>query len=256
MEITFLGCFGGIDTDSKKTTCYRLNDNTIIDAGTGLNSLDLNELNKINDVILTHAHWDHVACLPLMVDAIFSLRKTPVNIWASPEILDVIKDHMFNNKLWPDFTKINMINSSETIVKLNELDEKKTEIISDCEISVLPANHGIPACGIRVKSNNKSYIFSGDSADCPEFWDYVNNDSSLEGLIVECSYPESLHELALLTMHLSVTNIKERTENLPDRVKKIIVHRKPGFEKKIQDELEISKIENLHFPDNGSKISF
>ena len=103
MKITFLGCFGGIDTDSKKTTCYRLNDNTIIDAGTGLNSLDLHELNKINDIILTHAHWDHVACLPLMVDAIFSLRKTPVNIWASPEILDVIKEHMFNNKLWPDF---------------------------------------------------------------------------------------------------------------------------------------------------------
>ena len=255
MEISFLGCFGGIDTDSKKTTCYRLNDNTIIDAGTGLNSLDLHELNKINDIILTHAHWDHVACLPLMVDAIFSLRKTPVNIWASPEILDVIKEHMFNNKLWPDFTKINMINSSEAIVKLNELDEKKTQIISDCEISVLPANHGIPACGIRVKSDKKSYIFSGDSGDCPEFWDYVNNDSALQGLIVECSYPESMHELALLTMHLSVTNIKERTKDLSHSVKKIIVHRKPGFEKKIQDELEISKIENLYFPDNGSKIS-
>ena len=155
-----------------------------------------------------------------MVDAIFSLRKTPVNIWASPEILDVIKDHMFNNKLWPDFTKINMINSSEAIVKLNELDEKKTQIINDCEISVLPANHGIPACGIRVKSDNKSYIFSGDSADCPEFWDYVNNDSSLEGLIVECSYPESLHELALLTMHLSVTNIKERTKKVYLKVSK------------------------------------
>ena len=161
-----------------------LNNNTIIDAGTGLNSLNLHELNKINDIILTHAHWDHVACLPLMVDAIFSLRKMPVNIWATAQILDVIRDHMFNNKLWPDFTKINMANSSEAIVKLNELDEKKTQIISDCEISLLPANHGIPACGIRVKNDNKSYIFSGDSADCPEFWDYVNNDSSLEGLIV------------------------------------------------------------------------
>ena len=151
---------------------------------------------------------------------LFFHRKTPVNIWASPEILDVIRDHMFNNKLWPDFTKINMINSSEAIVKLNELDEKKTQIINDCEISVLPANHGIPACGIRVKNNNKSYIFSGDSADCPEFWDYVNNDSALEGLIVECSYPESLHELALLTMHLSVTNIKERTKNLTSKCQK------------------------------------
>ena len=65
-----------------------------------------------------------------------------------------------------------------------------------------------------------------------------------------------MHELALLTMHLSVTNIKERTKSLPQSVKKIIVHRKPGFEKKIQDELEISKLENLYFPDNGSKISF
>jgi len=57
-------------------------------------------------------------------------------------------------------------------------------------------------------------------------------------------------------MHLSVTNIKEGTKNLPQSVKKIIVHRKPGFEKKIQDELEISTIENLYFPDNGSTISF
>jgi 3',5'-cyclic-nucleotide phosphodiesterase len=256
LQITFLGCFGGIDTDSKKTTCYLLNENTIIDAGTGLNSLGLDELNKIDDIILTHAHWDHVACLPLMVDAIFSLRKKPVNIWASSEILSIISKHMFNNELWPDFTKINMINSSDAIVKLNELNEKRTQTIGDCEIALLPANHGIPACGIRVKNNNKSYIFSGDSADCPEFWDHVNNDSTLDGLIVECSYPESLHELALLTMHLSVTNIKKRTKNLPENVKKIIVHRKPGFEKKIQDELELSNIVNLHFPDNGSKISF
>ena len=106
ISLRLLGCNGGIGGKDRQTTSYLLQESTIIDAGTGLTILDLPELAARDHVVLTHAHMDHIACLPLLIDSVTALRESPVQVWTLPEVIDILSTHIFNEKVCPDFRKI------------------------------------------------------------------------------------------------------------------------------------------------------
>ena len=63
MRIRILGCSGGIGAGSR-TSAMLVDDDVLIDAGTGIGDLALEEIDSIRHVFLTHAHLDHIAGLP------------------------------------------------------------------------------------------------------------------------------------------------------------------------------------------------
>lgn len=63
MRLRVLGCSGGIGANSH-TTAMLLDEDILIDAGTGVGTLSLDELSKIDHVFVTHAHLDHTAFIP------------------------------------------------------------------------------------------------------------------------------------------------------------------------------------------------
>ena len=73
MKVRVLGCSGAI-AQGCRTTSFLINHNILIDAGTGVGDLTLEEMRRIDHVFLTHSHLDHVAALPLMLDSVSSLR--------------------------------------------------------------------------------------------------------------------------------------------------------------------------------------
>jgi phosphoribosyl 1,2-cyclic phosphodiesterase len=60
MKLRILGCSGGIGGVAR-TTSMLLDDNVLIDAGTGVGDLGLSELVRIDHVFVTHSHLDHIA---------------------------------------------------------------------------------------------------------------------------------------------------------------------------------------------------
>ena len=68
MRVRVLGCSGAI-AQGCRTTSFLLDDDVLVDAGTGVGDLSLEEMARIHHVLLTHSHLDHVASLPLMLDA-------------------------------------------------------------------------------------------------------------------------------------------------------------------------------------------
>ena len=105
MKVRVLGCSGAIAKDCR-TTSFLIDRDVLVDAGTGVGDLTLDEMRLIDHVLLTHSHLDHVAALPLMVDAIASQRSTPIKIHALQGTIDALKAHIFNNTIWPDFSRI------------------------------------------------------------------------------------------------------------------------------------------------------
>ncbi|MDP3228082.1 MAG: MBL fold metallo-hydrolase, partial [Acidovorax sp.] len=103
MKVRVLGCSGAIAKDCR-TTSFLIGENILIDAGTGVGDLTLEEMSKIDHVFLTHSHLDHIAALPLMLDAVSSLRGTPVEVHALPATIAALQAHVFNNVIWPDFS--------------------------------------------------------------------------------------------------------------------------------------------------------
>ena len=87
MRIRILGCSGGIGAGAR-TSAMLVDDDVLIDAGTGIGDLALAELQPIRHVFLTHAHLDHIAGLPLLVDTVFDEGfETPVTVYARAETL-------------------------------------------------------------------------------------------------------------------------------------------------------------------------
>ena len=68
MRIRILGCSGGIGAGSR-TSAMLIDDDVLLDAGTGIGDLELDDLHAIRHVFLTHAHLDHIAGLPMLIDS-------------------------------------------------------------------------------------------------------------------------------------------------------------------------------------------
>ena len=91
MRVRVLGCSGSIARDCK-TTSFLIDQDTLIDAGTGVGDLTREDMLRIHDVFLTHSHLDHVACLPLMVDTIAAARAgQPLRVHALPETIAALR---------------------------------------------------------------------------------------------------------------------------------------------------------------------
>lgn len=254
IELSLYGCNGGIGGAGRQTTCYGIGERIVIDAGTGLGTLSLDQLACIDHVVLTHAHLDHVACLPLMLDSVADIRDTAVTVWASPEVISVLRDHLMNDHLWPDFTKIPSIENP--FLRFVPITAEGVEI-DGYKFMPLPAAHGIPACGYMVSRDNVFIAFSGDTSDCPAFWEQVSRENSLKAIVVECSYPALMVDMANLSRHMHTTALISRISALPTGVISVVVHRKPGYEQQIASELTaVLGARDLRLPEPGQRYRF
>ncbi len=224
MRFKVLGCSGGIGGEFR-TSAALVNDNILIDAGTGVVDLSLEELLKIDHIFLTHSHLDHIVSIAFLVDTVGHLRKKPIGIHALQATLDDLKEHIFNNHIWPDFTQIPNKDNPWMYYKPLVIDQVIQ--LDQGTITVLPANHVLPAVGYCLNSGLQSLVHTGDSAGCIEFWDRVNDIENLQHLIIETSFSEEDRAIAVSAKHLCASLLVEQLQQLKRTTQIYITHMKP-----------------------------
>lgn len=225
MKLKILGCSGGISSNLR-TTSMLLDNDVLIDAGTGLGDLSLTELSMIDHVFVTHSHLDHVACIPFLVDSTNIMRDKPLTVHATEETQEILRQHLFNWKLWPDFTRIP--NEQQPYMRYQTIELGKTVELDGRRITPLPANHTVPAVGFRLDSGQASLVFSGDTTTNDELWGLVNEIKNLRYLIIETAFSNAEKELAVLSKHLCPSMLAEELLKLKKRPEVYITHLKPG----------------------------
>lgn len=204
MRVKVLGCSGAIAKDCR-TTSFLLDHDVLIDAGTGVGDLSLEEMQRIDDVFLTHSHLDHILSLPLMLDSVSGLRSQPLRVHALAETLSALKTHIFNDVIWPDFSVIP--SPSAPCITFHEVGLGCTYIVGGKSIEVLPAVHAVPAVGYAVATVPENggppihWVFSGDTERNPDFWKRVNQ-LNVGMLVIETTFSNSEKALAARSMHL------------------------------------------------------
>jgi ribonuclease BN (tRNA processing enzyme) len=234
MKLTILGCSGGIG-GGRHTTCLKVDDDILIDAGTGITTLSLEALLAIDHVFITHSHLDHVLGLPLLLDTVGEKRSTPVVVHALPEELDILAADLFNWRLWPDFREIP--SAEAPWVRFEPLPLGDSIALGERTFTSLPVNHVVPACGIRLATAAGSIVFSGDTTSSEAFVAALNAIPDLRHLIIETSFGNALAEIAQASKHHWPDSLAAELCDLRVRPQVWITHLKPGNEVAIMEEL-------------------
>ncbi|QDX80054.1 3',5'-cyclic-nucleotide phosphodiesterase [Denitratisoma sp. DHT3] len=237
MRIRILGCSGGIGGRHLRTTSMLVDQDILIDAGTGVGDLSIAELVRIDHVFVTHTHLDHIACLPLIADTVGDMRDRPLTVYGTEEILAILRTHVFNWCVWPDFTEIP--SPEAPFVRFQQIQAGEAVRLGERSITAVEVNHTVPAVGYVLDSGRASLIFSGDTTVCPGFWASVNDAPNLRYLIVECAFPNREFELATASKHLCPSMLAQELTRLRREVELFITHLKPG-----QIELTMLEIED------------
>jgi len=225
MKLRVLGCSGGIG-GNLRTTSFLLDRDVLIDAGTGVSELGLAELVEIDHVFVTHSHLDHIAFIPFMVDSVGSMRDRPLTVYASGETLDILRQHIFNWKIWPDFSEIPGV--QRPYMRYQKLELGETVVLNGRKITPVPANHVVPAVGYHLDSGKASLVFTGDTTTNDALWEVVNKIKNLRYLVIETAFSNSEKELAVLAKHLCPSLLAEELANFKGDAEVYITHLKPG----------------------------
>jgi ribonuclease BN (tRNA processing enzyme) len=225
MRLRVLGCSGGIG-GQLRTTSLLLDDDVLIDAGTGVGDLSMEAMAKIDHIFVTHSHLDHVTSIPFLVDTVGWMREKPVIVHALAETVADLKAHLFNWKLWPDFTQIPT--PERPMLRFSPVLMGQRQTIAGRTITPVPANHVVPAAGYWLDSGSASLVFTGDTTSSDELWREVNRIENLRYLIVETAFSNAERELAIRAKHFCPSLLSEQLELLTRHAEIFITHLKPG----------------------------
>jgi ribonuclease BN (tRNA processing enzyme) len=236
MKLRILGCSGGIGGRHLRTTSMLIDNDILIDAGTGVGDLSLTELSLIDHIFLTHSHLDHVASIPFVVDTVGGMRAKPITVHAIPAALEIIRNHIFNWAIWPDFSQIPT--PAKPWMQYRAIQVGEVVEVGGRTITALPAIHTVPAVGYHIDSGRASLVFTGDTTTNDALWEIANRIMNLKFLIIETAFCNREKSLAIASKHLCPSMLAEELAKLERSAEIYITHLKPGEIELTMQEIE------------------
>ena len=231
MRIRILGCSGGIGAGSR-TSAMLIDDDVLLDAGTGVGDLALSDVRSIRHVFLTHAHLDHIAGLPMLIDCIFTDDiDMPVTVYGRRETLEAIQTHLFNWVIWPDFAQLP--NESNPVLRYRECNPGDTIRIGHRDFHAVDVSHSVPALGYTVQNSGGVFAVSGDTKTNETLWPVLNACDELQVLVIEVSFPDEYEDLALQSGHYCPKTMCADLHRLRHAPEIWLTGMKPGEEERI-----------------------
>jgi ribonuclease BN (tRNA processing enzyme) len=235
VKFKVLGCSGG-ELPHHRTTCFLVDDRLAIDAGALTASLPLQRLLRVDDIVLTHSHFDHIKDVPLLADLLVGRRTTPLRVHASTACARTLKRSVFNGELWPDFTRIP--SRAAPVMQLIPFATGEAFQAGGCTFEPVPVRHPVESVGFVVSRGRSRFAISGDTGPTEAFWEKVNATRGLKALLVELSFPDELQELADVSGHLTPATLaielsKLRRRDLPV----LLYHLKPAYAARLRREV-------------------
>lgn len=260
MKIQVLGCHGSDmllyrkgATHSCHTCGFLLDDTMLLDAGTVGTKLSLEAQTRIEHILLSHLHFDHIKGLPTLADNLSEQGGPPVVVAGIPEVIQGLRDHVFNNQVYPDFFKIPTVDRA--VLTSQRLTCGESYRAGKFLCTPIAVNHTVPTVGFLVEDSVSAILYSGDTFVTDELWETARRHRSLKAVFLECSYPDSLEQLAIMSKHLTPRLFAKELAKLgrPD-VTIYAYHLKPIFRDQISKELMQLNLPNLALLEEGQTI--
>jgi ribonuclease BN (tRNA processing enzyme) len=253
VKVRILGCYGSI-TPYHRTTSFLVNDSLLLDAGTISEALGRDEAGKITHVLLSHAHLEHVkGLLPLAEDRVLDGQKRIV-LGAIEPVLRVISQHLFNDEIWPDFTR--RPSRDAPVVSLMPLQTEERLLFDGVEVRPIEVSHSVACTGFCVKEGAKGFMFTGDTGTTKRFWEIARDEDGIEFILADVSFPNSMEEIAVKAGHMTPAMLLRCLDahDLGDK-KVYVTHIKPLFLDEVAREVAGAKRETIKLLEQGSTLA-
>lgn len=225
-------------------SCFVIDDCLAVDAGSLAMSTNAWQKENIRDVLLTHAHLDHVAGLPFFIDDLFAGLDAPVRVHATKEVIEILERHIFNWEIYPRFSELK--NDNGAVLQYCPF-RVGTEIpVKHLSVKAVDVNHQVQTVGFLISDGKSKIAITGDTAEMKDFWKAVNAEKTLAAFLIECAFPDELENLAKISHHLTPSILRRELEKFKHQNCPIyIINMKPMYREQIVKQIEDLKIENL-----------
>ena len=240
----------GHATPEQRLTCFLIDERVAVDAGSIALALSGEQREQVRDIIVTHPHMDHIASLPIFIDDLFPTLTSPVRVYATPEVISSLERDIFNWNVYPRFSELK--NDFGPVMEYVPIHVGKAFKAAHLTITAVAVNHIVPTVGLVVSDGKSTVAFSSDTSETEEFWEIVNRAPSLQALLIEASFPDSMAQLAEVSRHFTPASLKRELSKLHHNGLDILaVHIKPAYRETIIEELDALQIPRLGVMESG-----
>src|SRR4030095_16520980 len=184
----------GHATPEQRLTCFLIDESVAVDAGSIALALSGVQRENVRDIIITHPHMDHIASLPIFIDDLYPVLKTPVRVYATPEVIVLLERDIFNWNVYPRFSELK--NDYGSVMEYVPIPAGQEFKVAHLTVTAVQVNHIVPTVGLVVSDGKATVAFSSDTSETDEFWNILNRAPSIQALLIEASFPDSMGQLA------------------------------------------------------------
>lgn len=237
MKIKLLPSTAGWESQFQSLTSFLIDNRLAIDCGSLGFALTPDEIGSIRHIVVTHAHSDHTASLPIYVAEAFTTLDASINVYGSAEVISALRQFVFNDHIWPNFEKIFLSDDKGPTMRFQVIEMRKPVHIAGFKVTPIPVSHTVPTVGLVVEDDAVAVIFTSDTYSTDEIWETARNIERLKAIFVDVSYPDELAELAAASKHLTPGLLAEELKKLNRDVEIYAVHIKPSNREEVMRQI-------------------
>jgi ribonuclease BN (tRNA processing enzyme) len=253
LTVRVLGPFGG-SAPGRRLTTFSIGGDCVLDAGGLTDALELPAQRRIRRVLLTHAHFDHIASLPFLAANLHGSLPSPLEILAPEPVLEAVRRHVFNDSTWPDFTRFPSV--ANPTIRYRPLAEGRPAAAGSLTVTAYAVNHVVPTFGYVVAAGGRSVVFSGDTGPTERLWVAARRAREVRAIFLECSFSNLEERLAADSQHMTPRLVAQELPKLPQRVPVYLYHVKPFSLVRIRREIRALGEKRLHLLEGEKSFRF
>jgi len=234
MQVKIIGGHGGV-TRNYQATSYLIDDSLLIDAGSVAAGLDIHDQLKIDHILLSHSHLDHTKDLAFICDNCFGLKDKPFEVYSHKTVNKAVKDHLFNDTIWPDFSVLPT--PQKPTMRFNDIEKEKELILGDYKVLPVHVKHPGDAFGFIIEKDDIAILFTQDTASTERIWEVGKTYKNLRAIFTEVSFPNHLQAVADLSDHHSPNTMKAELSKMPADIPVYLGHLKPNYQEQLIQEI-------------------
>lgn len=241
------GCFGS-ELPGYHSVGFIINERLLLEGGTVTSTFTFAEQAAITDVCISHVHLDHLKELAFLVDNLSGRNTHAIVFNGIREIVAGVRKDLFNDRLWPDFTRIPT--PRHPILSYRVIPAGRYSKIAGLSVKPVRVNHTVNATGYLIREAGASIVYTGDTGPTRAIWQAARALPDLKAVIVEASFPNAMEELAIASGHLTPALLDRELDRLArPEVPVYVFHMKPLYVEQIAAELchlRHQRVEMMH----------